>query len=227
MDFTNTCFDCDLKSKAAHALNEGELCKMSHNCAIVNFKKGDILIKQGSLSTNIVYLRTGLAKIHIKGPHHEQIVRVTKAPLYLGLPTTVGDKINQYSVTIVQDSEVCFIDVNTFKLILNSNAQFAYSIIMDLCKNELDSFYRCANRTQKQVRGRLADMLLDFSENIFQNYSFIMPITQEEIGNLVDSSRESVSRMLNEFVNDGIINISGKNYTLLNKASLLTISLNG
>ena len=29
----------------------------------------------------------------------------------MALPTTIGNKINQYSVTAVLDSEVCFIDL--------------------------------------------------------------------------------------------------------------------
>jgi CRP/FNR family transcriptional regulator len=221
------CVNCELKSKAAKTLSDNELNNMSDTCAKVHYKKGEIVLKQGSLSTNIVYLRTGLAKIHIKGPYHEQIVRIAKSPQYLGLPTTVGDKINQYSITILEDSEVCFIDINTFKNLLKTNAQFSYSIIMDLCKNELDTFYMCTNRTQKQVRGRLADMLLDFSMNIFKSDTFILPVTQEEIGNIVDSSRETVSRIFNEFERDGIIASEKKQITLINKSTLNSISDKG
>jgi CRP/FNR family transcriptional regulator len=221
------CLQCDLKSRAARSLSENELNNMASTCAKVHFKKGENVIKQGSLSTNIVYLRKGLAKLHIKGPYHEQIVKIAKAPLYMGLPTTVGDKINQYSITIVEDSEVCFIDVNTFKSLLRSNSQFSYSIIIELCKNELDSFNRCTNRTQKQVRGRLADMLLDFSENIYGSDVFKLPVSQEEIGNMVDSSRETVSRVFTEFEKDGIISVNKKKVSIVNKAILNAISENG
>jgi len=65
------------------------------------------LIKQGTFSTNVAYLRKGLAKVHIAGPYYEQIIRIVKAPCYLGLPVTFGDKINQYSVTAIEDAEVC------------------------------------------------------------------------------------------------------------------------
>jgi CRP-like cAMP-binding protein len=221
------CINCELKSRAARSLSENELKNMANTCAKVHFKKGENVIKQGSLSTNIVYLRAGLAKLHIKGPYHEQIVRITKAPQYMGLPTTVGDKINQYSITIVDDAEVCFIDVNTFKALTRSNSQFAYSIIMDLCKNELDAFYRCANRTQKQVRGRMADMLLDFSDNIFEADIFKLILNQEEIGDIVDSSRETVSRVLSEFEKDGIISVKKKIVSILNKDLLKLISEKG
>ena len=165
--------------------------------------------------------------MHLIGPSYEQIVRLVKAPTYLGLPTTFGNKINQYSVTALSDVEVCFIDINIFRNLLKENEQFSYEIILELCKNELDSFHRCANRTQKQTRGNLADVLLEFANHIFESDTFILPISQSEVGNLIDTSRESVSRTLSEFDKDGLIRMSGKNIEIINKSSLELISQKG
>jgi len=221
------CKVCAIKSKATSKLSDEEIEKLSFNCALVKFHKGDSLIKQGTFSTNVAYLRSGLAKIHIEGPYHEQIVRIAKAPTYLGLPTTFGDKINQYSVTVIEEAEVCFIDIETFRYLLKENYDFSYEIMLELCRNELEVFHRCANRTQKQMRGKIADVLIELSERIYNSKIFIIPLTQEDLGNLVDSSRESVSRVLTEFEMDGIIGISGKKIEILNKKSLLLISANG
>ena len=98
---------------------------------------------------------------------------------------------------------------------------------MELCKNELDSFHRCANRTQKQTRGNLADVLLEFANHIFESDTFILPISQSEVGNLIDTSRESVSRTLSEFDKDGLIRMSGKNIEIINKSSLELVSQKG
>jgi CRP-like cAMP-binding protein len=223
----NDCKRCVLKSKAAETLDEDQLAHLSCNNAMVKFQKGDSIIKQGIFSTNVVYLRSGLAKIHITGPYHEQIVRIVKAPCYLGLPTTIGDKINQYSVTSIQDVEVCFIDINAFRLLLRETEYFAYEIILELCQNELEAIRRCSNRTQKQTRGNIADVLLEFADIIYQSDSFTLPISQAELGNYVDTSRESVSRILTEFHKDGILSINGKKIEIINKKSLLLISQNG
>jgi CRP-like cAMP-binding protein len=221
------CKLCGIKSKAASKLNEEETEKLSFNCAAVNFRKGDSIIKQGTFSTNIAYLRCGLAKVHINGPYREQIVRIVLAPSYLGLPTTFGDKINQYSVTAIEASEVCFIDINTFRNLLRDNHDFSYEIMLEVCRNELEVFHRCANRTQKQIKGKIADVLIELSEKIYKTVRFTLPLTQEEIGNLVDASRESVSRVLAEFDKDGIISIKGKNVEISNQKSLHLVSANG
>jgi CRP-like cAMP-binding protein len=221
------CKFCSIKSKAASTLSEEEIEKLSCNCALVNFRKGDPIIKQGTFSTNVAYLRSGLAKVHIAGPYHEQIIRLIKAPSYLGLPTTFGDKINQYSVTVVEKAEVCFIDMGAFRFLLSINPEFSYEIMIELCRKELEIFSRCASRTQKQVRGKIADVLLEMSEQIYNSNIFTMPVNQGEIGGLVDSSRESVSRVITEFEKDGLIKIAKKKVEILNKKSLQLVSANG
>jgi len=223
----NECKNCIFNARAAATLDESSFQKLSENHLVLKFKKGDAIIKQGMYSTNVVFLRRGLVKLHLAGPYHEQIVRVVKAPTYLGLPTTFGDKINQYSVTAVSDAEVCFIDLTIFEKILKDNKQFSYEIILELCKNELESFRRCANRTQKMTRGNIADVLLEFANHIFESDTFILPLSQSEMGNLVDTSRESISRILSEFDKDGIIRLSGKQIEILNKKTLQLISANG
>ena len=224
---SNNCATCDYRSKAAETLNEAEIEHLSCNNVTVNFRKGDSIFTQSAFSTNVVYLRSGLAKIHIKGPYHEQIVRIVKAPRYLGLPTTIGDKINQYSVTAIGDVEVCFIDISAFRLLLKDTKLFGFEIILDLCKDELESMRRCANRTQKQTRGNIADVILEFADHIFESDTFTLPVSQADIANLVDTSRESVSRILTEFHRDGTLNITGKQIEIINKKSLQLISQNG
>ncbi len=208
-------------------LKKTETEALSFNCALTSFRKGDVLIRQGMLSTNVVYLRSGLIKLHIEGPYGDQIVRIVKAPGYLGLPTTFGDKINQYSITAIDKVQACFIDITTFRNLLYSNPDFSYEIILDICRNELEIYNRCVNRSQKQLRGKIADVILEMSGPIYDSDSFTLPLSQEEIGNLIDSSRESVSRILAEFEKDNIISVSGKKIGIKNRESLLMISAKG
>lgn len=223
----NECKNCPFSSKGDDILCDCSFEELNSNHAKLKFAKGDLILKQGNYSSNVVFLRSGLAKIHMSGPSHEQIIRLVKAPTYLGLPTTFANKLNHYSVTAISDVEVCFIDVNIFQKLLKENDNFSYSIIIELCQNEVDSFHRCSNRTQKQTRGNLADMLLEFANNIFGSDKFNLPISQSEIGNLIDTSRETVSRILCEFDKDGLIKMNSKEIEILNKKSLELISQKG
>ena len=221
------CKFCSKRSSAAEQLGTEELERLGHSCVDVSFSKGDIIFKQNALSSNIIYIRDGLVKVHITGPDREQILKIAKGPTYLGIPTTFGDKINHYSATALNETEVCFIDIRTFKDFIATNSDFAYEIIVDLCKNELDHFHRCINQLQKQSPGRIAEALLFFANEIFEKDKFVLPLTRHEFGDLTGNSRENVSRILADFNNEGLIRIKGKDIEIGNKNLLMQISKNG
>ncbi len=222
------CHTCKYRSFAISVLDDDQMCMLDNNCSSVNFKKGDIVFKQEAFSSNVGYLKKGLVKLHMNGlADREQIIKIAKAPTYIGLPTTIGDKVNKYSATAIEDCSVCFIDLETFKKLILSNPQFAYEIILNMCENELTHFKNCLHKTQKNARGLVADTLLNFANNIYESASFTLPLNRSEIADLINSSRELVSKILSEFNKDGIIELKGKEVTITNLELLIKISENG
>ncbi len=221
------CEYCIFKSPAAQRLSSQELLRLSKNCTEVNFKKEEIIFKQESFSSNIAYLKHGLAKVHITGPKNEQIIRIAQAPAYLGIPTTINEKTNKYSATSIENTTVCFIDIETFRHFINHNGSFAYEIILELCQNEIYSFTKCVNRTQKQIHGRVAEALLMFLDEVYKSNEYELPLSRIEFGNFLDATRESVSRVLTEFNQDGLIEIKGRKIKILNQIMLEKVSRNG
>jgi len=221
------CKQCDFKSPAARTLSEMELEGLESGCAKTNFKTGEIIIKQNALSTNVAYLKSGLAKVHFSDPMKERIMRIVKAPTYVGLPSNFGNKVNQFSVTALENCSVCFLDLAAFKKFIYENGDFAYNIIMEMSKNELNNFHNCLNISQKQTTGRIADAILFFYKEIYERPSFTLPISRHDLGNLAGTTRENASRVLTQFHNEGIIGIAGKKVTILNEKLLQQISEKG
>jgi CRP-like cAMP-binding protein len=222
------CKFCNLKSSAAKELSDNELEVLGNNCAEVRFKVGDIIIKQDSFSTNVAYVKSGLVKIHIKGPIKEMIMRVVKAPAYLCLPSSFGDKVNHFSATALEDNtSICFIDLNTFKQFVYANGDFAYQILLDLSKGQLLSFHNCISNAQKHNIGKVAETLLFFANEIYGSSTFTLPISRQDIGDMTGSTRESVSRIFTDFHNEKILSIEGRKITIVNETLLRQIAEKG
>ena len=222
-----SCSTCLLKSKAVENLADKELDFLGQNCVEVTFERGEILFKQDALSSNIIYIQEGLVKIIITGPQRKQILKLKKAPCYLGVPTTMGDKTNHYSAVALEPTTVCFIDLGVFKSLLRLNTEFSYEIIVELCKNELDQFHRCVTLVQNQIFGRLATNLLYMADAIYHSNEFDLPLSRNEIADLICTSRETVSRLLSELDQEGIIEIRGKHVRLIDIKKLNDISKKG
>ena len=224
MHSTVNCNTCIIKSSAAKALNPEQLIELGKNCVQIDFKKGDIIFKEGTFSANITYLRKGIVKLHTEG-NTSQILKITKGPKYLGIPTTFEEKINHYSATALEDCHICFIHTNIFKSFIEENKKFAYEIIVELCNSELELFQKCVSRTKNNVYGRLAHALLFFRDKIYENDSFIIPLSREDLGNYINTTRESVSRVLAELDSKRIIRIKGKDIQILKPDALRYLSL--
>jgi CRP-like cAMP-binding protein len=223
----HVCKDCRIKSAAAQHLNDKEFEILENNSVNVRFKKGEIIFKQDALSLNVAYLKNGLVKLHMHGPSKEKILKIVKAPVYLGIPTTFGDKVNQFSATALEDTSVCFIDSNLFRNFIFSNGKFAYEIIVELCQSELFDYQRYASLAQKQVPGLVAESILCLADKIYEKDTFPFPLTRGEMGDLIGTTRESVSRVLTDFCNEKIIEVNSNDVKILNKELLIQISEKG
>jgi CRP-like cAMP-binding protein len=63
---------------------------------------------------------------------------------------------------------------------------------------------------KKNVRGRIAEILFHLSQNIYQSLDFELGFTRHELGNLANTSTETVIRIFSELKKEGIINIVNK-----------------
>ncbi len=221
------CINCAVKSKAAEILSIEELDELDKSCNEVHFKKGECIIKEGTLSSHIIYIKSGLVKIHMKGPRKEIILRLHKAPSYLGLASIFANKINQYSATAIENTSVCFISFNVFQKFIYTNGNFALEIIADLCRSEIKDYQRWVDQSQKNMNGRLADTILHMSNKVFNKLQFNLPLSQSELGDLTGTSRESICRIMNDFIQNGIISQKGREIMILNPEMLEKISKSG
>ena len=215
------CKFCKYQSCAIAELSELELDILSENIARTHFLPGEHLFKQNTLSAHIIYIQKGLVKVHMQATDEKDcILKIVTSPAYLGLSTIFGDSINRFSATALEDTTACFIDVSTFKNLIHTNGRFAYEIIADISRDELDIFNRFVSRMHKQIPGRLVGTLLYFTEKVYKKDSFELPLTRFELAEFIGASRESVTRQLSIFKDDGIIDFQKNHISILNSESL-------
>ncbi|MCC7318188.1 MAG: Crp/Fnr family transcriptional regulator [Bacteroidales bacterium] len=222
-----SCESCRFKSCAVEVLDSDELNILQTNCSEAVFKRNELIFREGTPHSGIAYVKSGLVKIHKMGPVKDQILKLVKAPQFIGIPTVLGNKVNQYTATALIPTHTCFIATDVFRKLILLNGKFANEIINNLCFDELSFFDRSIHQTQKQIHGRVADALLLLSNDIFQSDSFQMPLNRTDLGDLVHARRESVTRTLTHFRKDNLISIKGKTIELLNKSMLERISKSG
>jgi len=62
----NSCKDCAVKSSPIFNLNNEELDLLCKNSTEVKFEPGEKIIKQGTFTQNIIFVKSGIYKLHLR-----------------------------------------------------------------------------------------------------------------------------------------------------------------
>lgn len=214
--YPNTCVVRTPEGTCFDLLSEEERKLVDDNMVEVFYKKGEIICKQGSFASKIIFLSEGLVKVYLEGNPKNLILTITPENNLVGLPSIYdGNNTFLYSVSPYVDSWAKLIDINIFKQLLRQNAAFASRIINILNENTAQAYGRFFCLTRKQLHGRMADILMCLSDRIFKSLEFDLPLSRNDLGDLTGMSTESVIRMMKEFKDDKLIEVSGKKITIL------------
>ncbi len=221
----NPCKDCAVKSSTVYNLNDEELEILCNNSTEIQFEKGERIIKQGTFTQNIVFIKSGIFKMHLTGPiHKDEILKINKGPIFIGASDVFANKIHTYSVTALSDTVACFIEYPGYKYLIQNNGKFALDIIKTLSQGIVTHYQYCVNKMQKQLTATFAEALLYFSDYIFKNDEFQLPLTRVEFGEYIGTTRETVTKIIRDFTIDNIIEVEGRNIRIVNKEMLRKIS---
>lgn len=223
------CFNCKIKSEVIATLNHDELSTLGQGCAQVHFNKGELLVKESAPAKHIIYIRNGFVKIGKQGIGGKDfILSISKKGAYLNIQNlNRKSKIYYFSATALTDTDVCFIDIDNFERLLKSNGVFASEVISYIFSDEMNYFERLVNNVQQQLPGRLANTLLYFRDEVYNQNPFYLNVTKSELASLIGTSRESVTRLLKEFQHSGIIKAEKDKITLLDEKKLEEIKQKG
>jgi CRP-like cAMP-binding protein len=196
-------------------LTADQIRKINENCYAVKHNKSENIFSQDKPKSHLMFLLSGLVKIYKKDQNNKSVILKIVGPgNYLGLISVFYKDRYQFSATALEDSELVYINISIMLEILTNNGAFAVQLIKRFSDEGVEVLNKLIYFPQKQVPGRVAEVLLFFSNNIYFNDQFILPLTRQELADLVYSTKESVSRTLNEFKNDRIIDFEDRQISL-------------
>jgi len=206
-------------------LSDEEISEVKGHSNLIRYRKKDIIFRQDTRTSHIMLVLSGLVKIFKEGRNERTIILKLSAPgEFIGLLSVIGDQIYQYSASAVEDTEVCMIDFNVFKNLITGNGKFAFEITRVVSRGGLFIFDRLMSQSLKQLPGRIADVLLYFSTDIYNSTTFDFPLTRRELAELAGTTKESFIRTLSEFKNDKIISLEGSSVEIVSMDIVKTLS---
>ena len=222
------CSNCTLGSCAISMLSDDELGEMERNASQAGFRKGEIIRQQDAPMDSVIYLRQGYVKEFIR--HHsvaDQVIQLIRPRSYIGLQMLYTNTVSAFAYQSITDVEVCFIEKNTFSGLIRRNGNFAGEILTSLSHESMSNHKRFLSLNQTQTFGKVAGLLVYLSEEVYENSEFELQLKRAELAQMVASTRESVTRALKWFHNEGIIFMHKNLLVIEQKDRLLEIAKRG
>jgi len=217
----NHCKNCKFRSPLFDKLSDEELDYISENKHTYEVPKGSAIYKVGQPIREFIYLVDGLVKLQkINRDGRAQIVSIAKPLDFVGLLSVFSDQDYQYTITTLVDSTFCKIDLDVMRKMASQNGQFALDILKYISKISDEIIRHTYAINSKNLRGRIAMILLDFANKHFQSNIFTLPVSRKELAELIDMTPENVIRILSEFRRDDLVNVKGKHIEILNRSLL-------
>jgi CRP/FNR family transcriptional regulator len=225
MDPRCTCEFCELKELFVDKLTGDHFDIVCDGKVELNFRQGETIIKEGTRIRDFTYLKSGLVKLfRTDGSGKEQIISIAKPMDYVSLLSVFSDKKYNYSVTALEDSVTCNLKLDDVNRIISENGTLALNLLSKMSRVTDKLILDSLQIRVKHLRGRVAFLLLYFSQEVYSSLEFDLPLTRKEMAEYVGMTTENVIRTLSEFRKDGILKIYGKTIHIVNLESLKSIA---
>ena len=228
VNLISSCETCTHRWKNFQHLTKEELNLLNENRYEATFKPGETIMKQGSPTSNALFMASGMAKTYIEGLNGKNFILNIALPgrLIMG-PGAYVDSRHTYTVAAITAVQACFINFEIFKQLIRINGAFAESLIEDISAKSQLTLNRMVSLSQKKMLGRLADTLLYFSDVVFKNDEYEMILSRQELGEMANMAKECVVRILKELEDSGVIYSDSSKIRILDRENLIRISEKG
>ncbi|MGE5395871.1 MAG: Crp/Fnr family transcriptional regulator [Candidatus Saccharibacteria bacterium] len=204
---------------------EKDFDKLEKASVKLNFKKGETILKQGVMPSYIVYLEKGIVKFNYENEARKNLIlTIVSAPRILGGANLFYKDNNMFSIIAVEDCEVIMIEAKVLEQVLMDNSKFAmmmFQVASEMFKKSVMNFISLAH---KQKEGRIADIFLYLSTEVYHDTSFYLSLTRKEIAEFAGCSTENVIMTLSKWQNEGIISMDGKLFEIKDTEKLKYLS---
>lgn len=222
------CEQCIVREfSSLKALNKEDLLKMAECKTSYTIKKGEPIFEEGESVNGIYCVKDGICKLSkLSANGKDQIVKLVKSGELLGQRSLISEEPTNLSAVALEDMEVCFIPKTEIMNFFNQNNQFSMNVMRNICGDLKDADDHMVSMAQKNVKERLAETLLSLEDTFGKNSdgSLHIQLSRDELAGMIGTATESCIRLLSELNKSGVIDLTGKRITIVDRNKLKRMS---
>ena len=205
-----------------------ELRDLSQERKLKTFKKKADIFLEGSAAQWLYFISRGKVKTYKTSEDGKELVTGVLGPGdFLGYMALLGTTDGYpESATALEETEVCLIPPEDFFRLLYGNRNVATQFIKLLSRHLIEREEQLLHLAYHSVRQRVAEVLLTLAQHEPKAESPpVISIAQRDLAGLTGSVKETVTRTLADFREEGLIRLDRMKVTILDEAGLRRATL--
>jgi CRP/FNR family transcriptional regulator, cyclic AMP receptor protein len=187
-------------------LTDSQLEALAAGSVRRSFPKGRTIVAEGEPSQSLHILLAGRAKVQRSDTEGKEVILAVLGPgECFGEMSLIDDAPRSASVITLEPCEFMSINKESFKAMLAQSHDMAMQVMRGLVRRLREADRKIETLALLDVYGRVARVLLDFSEQIDGERVVKNKLPRQEIAKMIGASREMVSRVMKGLETDGYI----------------------
>jgi CRP/FNR family cyclic AMP-dependent transcriptional regulator len=206
-------------------LDATELEQLAELCRARAVTRGNVIFYGDDPGTSCYLIDSGKVKIVINADDgREHILGVLQTGDFFGEMSLIDGQPRSASAVCVEDAQVLTIQRDEFLKLLRSNPEIALKLLVALSNRLRATDRNVESLAFLSAPGRVARLLLELGkesgERTHEGLSFSSKMTRQELASLAGTSRETLTRVLMDYQERGLILLDKNKLTLKNEAKL-------
>lgn len=204
-----------------HSLPQGELTAFGELLRERAYPKGSVILFEDDPGDALYIVAAGQVKVVLIGEDgREVILSVLGEGSFFGELALLDDEPRSAHVIAMEDSSVLALRREDFQARLRSSPEVAIALLRELSSRLRRADEKIGGLVLLDVNGRVAELLLRLSDEEGGD-RITRKLTHHTVAQMIGSSRETVSRTMRDLVERGIIQVTRKDITVLDRAALM------
>ncbi len=206
-------------------LEDEELRQLLRFAKLRHARTGEILFQKGDPGDGLLAILKGRIRISTLSVEGKEVVlNILGAGELFGEVALIDGKDRSADASVMEDAELVVIDARDFTPFLQARPDLATRLLVVLCNRFrwVSDLYEDA--VFRHLPARLAKHLLRLGENFGtetdDGVRIGLKLSQQDLGNLMGTTRESVNKQMRTWIADGLIKVDHGYITIHDRDSL-------
>ena len=185
-----------------------------------SYPKGSVILFEDDPGDSLFVVRSGRVKVVLVGEDgREVILGVLGVGEHFGELSLIDDRPRSAHVIAMEDATLLVLRREDFRRRVEATPAIAWALLNQLSRRLRRADDQIGGLVLLDVSGRIAQLLLQYADEAGAE-TIEKPLTHQTIAQMIGASRETVSRAMKEFQEQGLITVERRRITIADRPRL-------